>query len=669
MRRFLLCAALACTASCIKRVAPSPVEDRTAASGVPQVFGGELEVPQGTDVLWDFGDGTPQQRGARVEHAFPRAGTFTVTEIVRDKDGQERKATAQVTALRRPVPLALPADVRAALIVPQPWSRLSVHRGTAERLALGGFYDEVSRSLSEALGFDVLDPKQAEANGFDPDEGVALYTVPQDVEALVVAIGTSDDARALASVKRMFTHERVSGRYAGGPFQLSEQKLEGGLTAVVGQSASGEKVAAVQRFGYLYVRTAGATDPLLALKSALALAPDRGLELDPSYLAAIKHVGAGDAIFYSRGSPPGLATADGETRSRLAGELGSSAFSISDRPELVQLRFFTQLKNLTPQQLGAALKPSRPPPDLAAKLPPHAAAYLKISASPSSMWKELVRASGANAARAKEKVQEAMGLDVEKDLLPSFTGNVGVAVYLDAASLVEAVMGEQVGSFDRSSFLVAAELAEGRAQTIEAALDKVTAARAPSDRLQLKGGATFWRFGEALQAAVKDGVFYLAFGGAAAPAAEAAASAEFAHNAPPASKASPPGKTPLPGKAQASAKKSKTAAPPPPEPTPQLLGALGPVLLPEGAGSLSQVLHKAGVRGFEVQSQQDAWLDIAGVVKAVSKAAEGQGGMASVGARLLADRAAGLRDALFELRPGADGAEADLWIRFPASAK
>ena len=50
----------------------------------------------------------------------------------------------------------------------------------------------------------------------------------------------------------------------------------------------------------------------------------------------------------------------------------------------------------------------------------------------------------------------ATGLDLEKDLIPSFTGNVGVAIFLDAQSLMEAIMGEQVGSLDRSVFLAVA---------------------------------------------------------------------------------------------------------------------------------------------------------------------------------------------------------------------
>src|SRR5258708_20133728 len=85
--------------------------------------------------------------------------------------------------------------------------------------------------------------------------------------------------------------------------------------------------------------------------------------------------------------------------------------------------------------------------------PAGAASYLRISASPQALWRELARSDAADAARLRDRVQETLGLDVEKDLLPSFTGNVGVAVYLDAFSLIEAILGEQVVSLPRSSFL------------------------------------------------------------------------------------------------------------------------------------------------------------------------------------------------------------------------
>src|SRR4051812_23776610 len=62
------------------RVAAYAGEDRTLQSGVPARFAGPAEPPEGTQVLWDFGDGTAAVKGSPVEHAFPRAGQFTVTQ-------------------------------------------------------------------------------------------------------------------------------------------------------------------------------------------------------------------------------------------------------------------------------------------------------------------------------------------------------------------------------------------------------------------------------------------------------------------------------------------------------------------------------------------------------------------------------------------------------------
>jgi len=66
---------------------------------------------------------------------------------------------------------------------------------------------------------------------------------------------------------------------------------------------------------------------------------------------------------------------------------------------------------------------------------------------------------------------------LEKDLIPSFAGNVGIGVYLDASSLIEAILGEQVGSLDRSAFIVAAQLTSP--QTVQAALERAMRLRPP----------------------------------------------------------------------------------------------------------------------------------------------------------------------------------------------
>ena len=633
--RLLLCVAAVLASACIKRVGPTTIEERTATSGQPLAFNEPADLPEGSQVVWDFGDGTPPGTGPRVSHAFLRAGIFTIVETIQDKDGKVRTGRTHVVSNLRTLTMAVPGDVRAALLVPAPWAKVPLHRQVAGKLGMGGLFDEVARTVGEAAGFDALDAKAAEASGFDPAKGLAFFTVPQDPEALVLAAGILDEAKSLEVARRLLASQKAVGRYGGGAFQLTEAKLADGTPLLLGQNAGGDKVAVLQRYGYLYLRTAGATDPLLALKGVAALPADAGLSADPGFRGASRHIGNGDAVFYSR-------AADGPGAMRYGNELGASAFAVLESPDLLQFRIFSQLKNLTGDALVAAFKPLRGPPDLAGKLPPGASAYLRLSAAPDALWKELSRMSGTDAARLRDRVQETTGIDLEKDLIPSFAGNVGIAVYLDATSLIEAIMGEEVGSFDKSAFVVAAELTN--AGTVQAVLERALKARSetdghsPGDRAEL-AGATVFRFGEAAQAAIKDNLLFLTLGGA-----------------PPAPPPEPEPKKGARRKASPPAKKALTVAD---------LGVLGRILtMPEKAPSLGQEFKRNGVQGFEVAGQQNLWFNIAGVVRAIERAGVEQGGVASAGARLFAARAADLRDALFEARPGKDGVDADLWIRF-----
>ena len=631
MRTRLVCCLLVLL-SCVKRITPDPGADRTTYSGAALRFGEAQQVPEGTQILWDFGDGTPQQQGPSVVHSFSRAGVYTVVETIRDKDGQTRSSRTHVTALRRTVPMAVPADVRAALLVATPWARMAVHREVAAKLSMGSLLDDLARSVSEGAGFDVLDPRAADENGFDPDKGVALFTVPQDPEALVFAVGTSDDAKSLDAARRLLTSARAVGRYGGGPFKLEDAKLPDGTPMVAGRNAAGENIAVLQRHGYLYLRLAGATDPAIALGGVGAIVPGKGLAADPGFVASARHVGWGDALFFSRSPDRGAAAAG-----HFSSELGVSAFAIYDKPEnrdLLQVRMFAQLRNLSGDQMALAFKPLLAPPDLASRLPGDAAAYLRISAAPEALWRELSRTAGADAARLRDRIQETTGLDLEKDLIPSFAGNVGIGVYLDASSLIEAVLGEQVGSLDRSAFVVAAQLANP--QTVRAALERAMHSRPATDRAEV-GGAPWFRLGDGAQAAIKNEILFLAIGGPPPPASEVR-----------------------------SARGRKK--PPPRNPGPDDLGVLAKVLLPQGQ-SLGQHLKRIGIAGFDVPGQQNVWVDVAGIVRSVERAADAHGGIAGQGARLFAERASDLRDALLEVHPDKEGIDAELWVRFLAGRK
>jgi hypothetical protein len=93
------------------------------------------------------------------------------------------------------------------------------------------------------------------------------------------------------------------------------------------------------------------------------------------------------------------------------------------------------------------------------------------------------------------------------------------------------------------------------------------------------------------------------------------------------------------------------------------MGILGRILFPPSQ-TLGQEFKRIGVQGFEVPGQENFWVDIAGIVRSIERAGGEQGGVVSQGTRLFAQRAEGLRDALFEARPGKDGIDADLWLRF-----
>ena len=504
-----------------------------------------------------------------------------------------------------------------------PWDRVAVHRATARKLGLADVFDETARALSEALGFDALDARAAQENGFDPDEGFALFTVPQDAEALVAAVGTSDDAKSLAAVKRLLSRA-VEGRFAGGPFQLTDTKMEGGVPMLFGAGRGGEQVAVVQRYGYLYLRLPGLTDPALALRGVGTLQPSGGLASDSAWQTAVERVGPGDVLFFSR-------PADNDRAGRFAGQLRQAAFSLRATAEALEMKVFARPRNVSPDDLQRTFTPLKAPPDLAARLPSGPAAYLKLSGRPDALWRELLRLSQADAAHARERAQELTGLDLEKDLLPAFTGNVGIAMYLDANALLEAALGEEVGAFDRSAFLAAAELAPDRARVLQQAIDRKVR---PRMRIPI-AGTTVWKLGGgAAMAAVKDGFFYFSLGGAAQEEPDAL----------------PP----------ARGRRRATNALPPAE-----LGAIGLALAPAvGSRTLSDDLRAAAVGGLDRDRDQVGWFDVQGLLRSVQAAAEGQGGVVGAGTRAMTDRLGALRDGILDASPAPDGLQAQLYLRF-----
>ena len=675
MRPLLCAVSLALLASCAHTRVPAYAgEDRTAQSGVPSAFDAPGGLPEGTEVIWDFGDGTPPVKGSAL-HAFPRAGEFTVTQTVQDKDGEKRTSTARVHVLRRSVPMAIPPDARAALVAQWPWARVSLQREIAARLGVRDFYDQLARSISDAVGFDVTSAEAASQNGIDPDEGLGIFTVREDPEALLVAVGVSDEVKAEAAVRKLLERDLTSISPTLKPFQLSEAKLPGGVRAVTGTRNGGaEQVAYLFKFGYLYLRTPGATDPMIALKGIDALQADKGLERDPTFLATVKRVGTGDFVFYSApplkgaaapnpNAAPAASAADGKSEAtaapqtslsqlpaaptterlgplaRTMAQLGASAFAVKAQKERLDIRLFAQLRDLTGEKLVQAFTPAKAPPDLAALLPAGAIAYVKLSGSPDALWREIGRAAGTRKQELEERIHAISGIDVDKEWLPNFTGNAGIAFYLDAAALLDAVLGEQVTSFDRSTLVGAVEIAAGKEGAVKAVLEKSAGelqTKVGVAKLQVNGVPLYRIADGAMLVAQKGSTLYFAVGGPR------------------------DGGNNVSGEVEADPSEDKAHP----------HGSLGPMgaALEGKHRNLGDVLKKAGIRGFDLPNDQLLYLDVAGAVRQLQRAAESQGGAVGLGARLVADKVAGLRDALLEARPSADGVDAELTVRFRTAA-
>jgi hypothetical protein len=214
-------------------VKPEVGGDRTVEAGVPVGFGSEAR--NAPEVTWDFGDGTPPGQGARVSHAFPRAGTYTVRALKKD----EVLASAQVTVVPRPVLRAIPADAEVAVFFAQ-------LRGNVEPLL--GFYSrlvgeaQARASLEEAPMLSlVLRELRGEPRVVDVEEGVGFFALP-GFEGTVGMLGVTEPQAALDAV--------VKELESGGARVVRRSPAEG---LVHLRRESGAALLLFEDRGYLYL--------------------------------------------------------------------------------------------------------------------------------------------------------------------------------------------------------------------------------------------------------------------------------------------------------------------------------------------------------------------------------------------------------------------------------
>ena len=406
---------------CHRTVKPEAGGDRTVETGVAVGFGSEA--PGAPVVTWDFGDGSPQARGAHVSHAFSRQGTYAVRAL----EGTSPQASAQLTVVPRPVLRAIPDDAEVAVFFPQLRGNVDPMMGFVSHL-MGE--EQVLRSLEAMplLGL-VLRDSQGEGRVVDADEGLGFFSLP-DFEGSVMFLGVTDPQAAQDAVL-----EELRGRGA----TLVRREPQG---AVHLRRDNGLAMLLFEDRGYLYLvvpdaPAAPAAEPPGTLQKTQAAAlPGAEVDLGPvrtrivSSTAALSEspllaelrpkVAAGHLhIFAHPEAQPGSAS--------IQGAWAAMRFQ-EDAAELDGwVRTDTAFTGA-----GAA-----PASRLMDQAPLGPIAALTVSMPPETLTQLVFGAPGSEQRAKMTRSLAAQGLDAAsvEGLLGALRGDVALLAYLDAASI------------------------------------------------------------------------------------------------------------------------------------------------------------------------------------------------------------------------------------------
>jgi len=491
----------------------------------------------------------------------------------------------------RSLSAAVPRDARMALIAERLWSRTAILRDAAVGLGGGELYARLSLIASGIAGFDPTDAAELRRHGFDPESGLALFSFAKDEEPVLV-FGISEPALAEQTLLRLLS--RLESTRSTAKVRFQAVPGASGPQIMVGKRAgTEEQTGYLLRGGCLYVRAMSASDPMPALLRVAWWRSDESLELAPGYREATSALGSADFLVY-RPDRPEFLTASAETSA-----LGSMAFAVSLLPDSIRMRFWGRRR--TPSEAGAGAFP-RPDlrSDLAGTLPTGALFWAQTSGSPSLLWRETVRNTKMDPARIGEGLKALFGAEADREVLPSFTGHFGMALYPDTAHL-QSPDAPPPGS--RTVLLVVGELVAGKERSIEAVLDrgleKLSKRHATVVERRRVGSFPVWRVaGGRLIAAVRDERLFVALD---LPADKGAAVKESADATRLGAKKARPARWPL-------------------EATPEELGPLGAVLRPQAnARSLRDDLGERAAPvatvGSSIIVSRGAILDIPGLIR------------------------------------------------------
>jgi hypothetical protein len=390
---------------CHRAAKPEMGSDRTVEAGIPVEFGSAQE--GAPEVTWNFGDGTPTQKAARISHAFPRSGTFMVQAL----EGASEVGHVQLTVVPRPVLRAIPADATVAIYVPQ-------LRGSVEPLV--DFYerlvgpDTARRQIEEAPFLPmVLKSVRGDSTAVDPEEGFGLFSVPA-FEGTVALLGVTDGQAALDEVVKEFESEGLR----------VQRRPDGSVRIELRES---EPVTAFLDRGYLY----------LAMPDT-----EQAQEGEPAKASVSSPDAEGVRRSVMEFTGPGLS--ESPLLTELRGKVAEGSVYVFSRfPKEEAEGFPGFLSSLRVQEGRAELdgfiaadKPllagkQGPIPALLAKAPMGPVAAAMVSIPPDELTTALVGAPGTPRRAEAMESWSRQGIDAEA-LIGALRGDVTMLVYFDA---------------------------------------------------------------------------------------------------------------------------------------------------------------------------------------------------------------------------------------------
>jgi hypothetical protein len=438
---FLLVTVALVGGGCRRAVRPEAGGDRTVETGVPVGFG--AEAPDAPVVTWDFGDGSPHERGAHVSHAFARQGSYAVRAL----DGEAAQAQAQLTVVPRSALRAIPDDAEVAVFFPQLRGNVDPMMGFLSHLMGEG---QVLRSLEAMplLGL-VLRDSQGEGKVVDADEGMGFFSLP-DFDGIVVFLGVTDPQAAEAAVL-----EELRARGA----TVVQREPQGGVRL---RRDTGLSMLLFEDRGYLYLVVPDAPEtpaPAGGVQKTLAAAPGDGADLAPIRGHIVSSAAALSESPLLAALRPKVAAGNLHVFAHPEAQSGSA----SVQGAWAALRFQEDAAELEgwlrtdTSFVGAGAAPASRLLDQAPRGP---IAALTVSMPPQTLTQLVFGAPGSEQRAKMTRGLAEQGLDAAsvEGLLGALRGDLALLAYLDAASFYRNLVKGSQKPEPRGSLLLQAGL-------------------------------------------------------------------------------------------------------------------------------------------------------------------------------------------------------------------